>query len=109
MIPVDSIHVDNLYSQDDATFLLGDGFTEKAAREAICEACRSKELAGRHWRKRYWFTGRAFLAWLRTWFGPEISIPAEPCTEPIAEPLQLRQDGGGSGSIRRPSRREGGE
>ena len=61
MIPIDRITPGNLYSQDDAAFLLGDGFSPKAAREAVCEACRSGQLPHRRWRKRYWFTGRVFL------------------------------------------------
>lgn len=69
MIPLDDIVPANLYTQDDAMFLLGDGFTKKAAREAICEACRSGDLPAKEWRRRYWFTGRDFLEWVRRWFG----------------------------------------
>ena len=38
MIPVDQIIEGNLYSQDDATFLLGEGFGDKVAREIFCAA-----------------------------------------------------------------------
>ena len=69
MIPVNEIIPHNLYSQDDAGFLLGEGFTKKAAREAICAACRSGDLRNAQWRKRYWFSGRSFVEWVRGWFG----------------------------------------
>ena len=61
MIPVDQISPGNYYSQDDACFLLGDGFSKRAAKETICAACRSGELQCRKHIKRYWFTGKAFL------------------------------------------------
>lgn len=71
MIPVSQIVPQNLYSQDDAELLLGGGFSRKAAREAICEACRSGQLRSTQWRKRYWFSGKAFLEWVGQWFGSE--------------------------------------
>ena len=77
MIPISQIIPDDLYSQDDAEFLLGEGFTRKAAREAICAACRSSDLRNAQWRKRYWFTGRDFIEWVRGWFGaglPELHL-----------------------------------
>ncbi len=77
MIPIEQIVPENLYSQDDATFLLGTGFTEDAAREAITEACRSGQLASRSWRRRYWFTGREFMAWIARWFGTEVTVDTE--------------------------------
>lgn len=69
MIPVAQIIAANLYSQDDAEFLLGEGFSEKAAREVICEARRSGQLPSTQWRRRFWFTGASFLAWVGRWFG----------------------------------------
>lgn len=69
MIPMADIIPGNLYSQDDATFLLGEGFSKRGAREAITEACRSGALPARLWRRRYWFRGADFLEWVRLWFG----------------------------------------
>jgi len=74
VIPLDSIAPGNLYSQDDAPFLLGEGFTPEAAREAICGACRSGQIAHREWRRRYWFTGRAFLEWVGREIGVEVAL-----------------------------------
>ena len=72
MIPIAQIIPENLFSQDDAKFLLGEGFTKDAAREVIREACRSGQLKNKRWRRRYWFTGREFLEWVSRWFGAEI-------------------------------------
>jgi hypothetical protein len=72
MIPIGQIIPENLFSQDDAEFLLGKGFTKDAAREVIREACRSEQLKNKRWRRRYWFTGREFLEWVSRWFGAEI-------------------------------------
>ena len=76
MIPIGQIVEGNLYSQDDARLLLGNGFSAKAARDVICEACRSGELNNRSWRRRYWFTGREFMDWVSRWFGAEIEAPS---------------------------------
>jgi len=72
VIPVDKIIPKNLYSQDDALFLLGDGFTKDAAKEAVCEASRSGALVAQQWRKRWWFTGAEYLKWVSTWFGSAV-------------------------------------
>jgi hypothetical protein len=71
MIPITDLVPENLYSQEDAPFLLGTGFSEDAAREAICAACRAGQLVNVRWRRRYWFSGRAFLDWVASWFGDE--------------------------------------
>lgn len=92
MIPVNDIIPGNIYSQDDASFLLGEGFTKAAAREAICEACRSGQLRSASWRRRYWFTGRAFLEWASRWFGTEIATDddrADPTADRLAPVLRL--------------------
>jgi len=78
MIPIGQIVEGNLYSQDDARLLLGNGFTAKAAREVICQACRSGQLKNKHWRRRYWFTGHEFLKWVSTWFGAGVDDGEEP-------------------------------
>ena len=72
MIPIDQIIPGNPYSQDDAVFLMGEGFSEDAAKEIVCEACRSGQLKASKWRKRWWFAGRAFVEWVARWFGAEI-------------------------------------
>jgi hypothetical protein len=94
MIPITAIIPTHIYSQEDAPLLLGTGFSEDAAREVILEACRSGELESRQWRRRYWFTGRAFLDWVTKWFGP---IPTEDdsdkdLAERVASPLPLRHN-----------------
>lgn len=71
MIPVSAVVSENIYTQHDAAFLLGAGFTGKAARETICRACRNGELRAKLHLRRYWFSGRAFLKWVRDWFGAE--------------------------------------
>ena len=73
MIPISEVVPENLYSQDDALFLLGSGFTKRAAKELLCEVCRKGELSHSYFRKRYWFTGREFLEWVAKWFGREIT------------------------------------
>ena len=96
MIPVADILPQNLYSQDDAPFLLGEGFTEDAAREAICEACRAGELKGQQWRKRWFFSGAEFLAWVSRWFGTQVGAQAGADTKDDSAldcPAPLRQDG----------------
>jgi len=72
VIPVDRIIPGNPYSQDDAAFLMGCAFTKDAAKEAICEACRSGQLKASKWRNRWWFTGNAFVEWVARWFGAGI-------------------------------------
>ena len=74
MIPIAEIIPENLYSQDDSPFLLGAGFTEDAARETICEACRSGELTSRKWRGRWWFAGREYIDWVSRWFAGKVVI-----------------------------------
>ena len=69
MIPINEIVKSNLYCQDDAQFLLGAGFTKRAAKELICESCRTGDLPNHFHRKRYWFTGEDFLGWVRSWAG----------------------------------------
>jgi hypothetical protein len=103
MIPVEQIVQVNLYSQDDACFLMGDGFTAKSAKEAICQACRTGQLENRLWRKRYWFTGRAFLEWLRRWFGElELAASAPTQKKGVALALPRRQDtAADAGPVRR--------
>jgi hypothetical protein len=108
MIALTEIVPDNIYSQHDAAALLGAGFTDDAAREALLEACRSGELESRQWRRRYWFTGRSFLAWVATWFGvlpgdnpagdcvsiaPGLSLLHNGAANP--EPVAKRRRGGG--------------
>ena len=106
MIPIDKIIPANLYSQDDATFLLGTGFTEEAARETLCEACRSGQLTAQQWRKRWWFSGAEFLAWVSRWYGSEVKIDKDADEEdPLARVLPLGQD---RGSDPEPARRPGG-
>ena len=84
MIPIAEILPQNLYSQDDARFLLGEQFGEKAAKEAILEACRAGQIESRKWRKRYWFTGRCYLEWVSRWAGPEVlPMPAQPIDEAV--------------------------
>jgi len=85
MIPITKITDANIYSQDDAGFLLGSGFTKKAARETIRSACQNGQLESRFWRKRWWFTGRQFKLWVRRCFGAEIRLPVEDHASPIAK------------------------
>lgn len=93
MIPIDKIIPANLYSQDNAQFLLGNGFSKAAAKEAICEACRSGQLESKRWRRRYWFTGHEFLAWVARWFGSEFTVDIDADEEaPLARVLPLGQD-----------------
>jgi len=91
VIPIDQIIPGNPYSQDDAAFLMGEGFTEAAAKEAICEACRSGNLESRKWRRRYWFSGRNFLSWVSRWFGAEVGV-ADDGNSDLAHPVPLRHD-----------------
>ena len=92
MIPINDIAAENLYSQDDAQFLLGDGFTKDAAREAICEACRAGDLEAKRFRKRWWFTGREFLVWVSGWFGEDL-VEAEGGRRALAPvPLSSEHD-----------------
>jgi hypothetical protein len=77
MIALSEIVDDDLYSQDDASLLLGEGFTERAAREAIRSACQAGQIESSQWRKRWWFTGRQFKAWVRRWFGAETALGAD--------------------------------
>ena len=72
MIPVSKIMPENLYSQDDGQFLLGQGFSVKAAREVILEACRSGQLSATSWKKRYWFSGKDFFEWVMRWYGSQV-------------------------------------
>ena len=102
MIPLDQIIDVNLYSQDDAVFLLGRGFTGKAAREAIRSACKSGQLEGIQWRKRWWFTGCAFKAWVKRWFGADTGAAADDGLRPIARVVVSGYDGAtDSGPARR--------
>jgi len=101
VIPVDQIVPENLYSQDDALFLLGDGFTKDAAREAICEACRAGEMECSNWRRRYWFTGAAFLEWVARWSGvavagdePDVDSRAPAGHDARVNPEPARRPGG---------------
>ncbi len=96
MIPIDQIIPENLFSQDDAEFLLGEGFTKDAAREALREACRSGQLKSKRWRRRYWFTGREFVNWVSRWFGAEIRTEddrREDGEDTLAGLLALDDDG----------------
>lgn len=68
MIQINNIVAENLYSQRDASFLLGNGFTKKAARQMISEACREKQLNANKYKRQYWFTGADFLEWVEKWF-----------------------------------------
>ncbi len=72
MIPIDEIRAENLYSQHDAEFLLGKGFSKRGAKEFVREACHSGQLSNRFYRKRYWFTGAAFLEWVGKWSGIDL-------------------------------------
>jgi len=90
MIPITEIIPQNLYSQDDGPFLLGDGFTKKASREVICEACRSNELQCRQWRRRFWFTGADFLSWVSAWSG--LPVPSEPPEKTVATHRTVTQN-----------------
>lgn len=65
MVPMSQINDEDVYSQDDAPFLLGQGFSAKAAREAICRACRSEGLQSKFYMRRYCFTGKDFKAWVK--------------------------------------------
>ena len=65
MVPMSQINDEDIYSQDDAPFLLGQGFSAKAAREAICKACRNGELRSKIYMRRYSFTGRDFKSWAK--------------------------------------------
>lgn len=102
MIPVSEVTPENLYSQDDAQFLLGEGFSRKAAREAIREACKTGELRSSKWRGRSWFSGQSFLTWIREWPAatarPTSSLQSP--TESLAVPPP-----GGQDAARRPGDR----
>jgi hypothetical protein len=110
VIAADETISENLYSQDDALFLLGEGFTKEAAREAICEACRSGELESRMWRRRYWFTGCVFLEWVSRWFQAEVEAVNDRGEEgegALAPALPLGDDAPRRLGARSPTRREG--
>ncbi len=96
MIPIDKIVPGNPYSQDDAAFLMGKGLSQDAAKEIVCEACRSGQLKASKWRKRWWFTGRAFIDWVARWFGAEIESDDDSNEEgegPLARVLRLGGNG----------------
>jgi hypothetical protein len=108
VIPIDTIILDNPYSQDDAMFLMGEGFTEGAAREVVCEACRSGQLKASKWRNRWWFSGRAFVEWVTRWFGAETETQdgrGEEGQGPLARVLPLGDDGPRRLGARSPTRR----
>ena len=65
MVPMSQINDEDIFSQSDAPFLMGDGFSAKAAREAICRACRNEGLQSKFYMRRYCFTGRDFKEWAR--------------------------------------------
>ena len=65
MIPISEIDDEDIFSQKDAPFLMGQGFSEKSAKETICRACRSGELQAKVYMRRYSFTGKDFKAWAR--------------------------------------------
>lgn len=91
MIPVIDIVPENIYSHHDAPKLLGGGFSEKAAKEWLLEACRSGELDSTECRRRHWFSGRSFLIWVRDWFGAVV----EPCLhggKEVAPAAPMRED-----------------
>ena len=69
MIPIRDIIPENVYSQDDASFLLCDGFSEIGAKQQICNACKSKDLKARKYARRWWFSGSAYLEWTKSWLG----------------------------------------
>ena len=77
MISITEIEPNNLYSQDDGEFLLGQGFSVKSARDIICEACRSGQLPATLWKKRYWFAGKDFLEWIQRWFGRQVHFNSD--------------------------------
>ena len=106
MIPIDQIVPGNPYSQDDAVFLMGAGSTEAAAKEVICEACRSGDLESRKWRRRYWFSGKNFLSWVSRWFGAEVGV-VDDGSSGLAHPVPLRHDDLCRLGARSPTRREG--
>ena len=69
MIPLSDIILENVYSQDDASYLLGDGFSKVAAKQQICNACKSGTLKACKFARRWCFTGAAFLEWTKKWLG----------------------------------------
>jgi len=85
MIPITEIIDANIYSQDDAGFLLGSGFTKKAARETIRSACQNGQLESSFWRKRWWFTGHQSKLWVLRCSGAEVKVPVEDHASPIAQ------------------------
>jgi len=98
VIPVKEIESANLYSQDDARFLLGNGFTAKAAKEHITGACRARELKAAKSLGRWWFTGEAFLAWVQGHIlGDPKSLDCvsqlEPTSHPTVQPGSNRKGG----------------
>lgn len=106
MIPVDKIASRNLHSQADAPFLLGEGFTPKAARSAICSACIAGELPSRKWSKRHWFYGRDFLDWIRRRLAPPDTDGATGVEKTVASRLIAPQnEPAESEPVRRPSRK----
>jgi len=108
VIPIDKVIPGNLYCQDDAQFLLGSGFSKAAAKEAISEAARAGQLTSKQWRKRWWFTGRAFLEWVGGWFGTGIGVEDTHEAENRLEPAPRRGDDGARRlRARSPTRREG--
>lgn len=82
MIPLSQIKDEDLFCQDDAKFLMGAGFTEKAARKQICRACKCGALVSKYFQRRYWFSGMAFKKWVKSWFGSErIRLDVSACQE----------------------------
>ena len=69
MIPISKITPSDIYSQEDAPFLLGNGFSQKAARQTITKACLRGDLKAVMRLRRYWFTGKEFLDWVKRTFG----------------------------------------
>ncbi len=84
---------------------MGVGFTEAAAKEVICEACRSGNLESRKWRRRYWFSGRNFLSWVSRWFGAEVGVVDDGSSD-LAHPVPLRHDDLCRSGARSPSGKE---
>ena len=81
MIQITDIKPQNLYSQNDAEFLLGDGFSKKAAKEHISQACRLGELKASKNLGRWWFTGDEFLKWVRVHIQGKIEALDSPAAE----------------------------
>jgi hypothetical protein len=108
VIPLTTIESGVLYSHHDAEFLLGAGFSKRAAQEVIKEACRTGNLDARTWRRRWWFSGDAYIAWVQWWFGSDIGTSEGRTDNQLApapklvnddrvnsEPVAKRRKGGG--------------